>query len=579
MPTIPTNSHIDKTLPGLGATTLELSTLRNSILMEPNVPVIKGKKRKGLLSVYEGVTIDDVIDYLSSNIQYKKIMVTPESFFKIKEAAEFLNINLYEDYMFLFDESDRIIQDVGFRKKISFPMDDFFRFKNKAFISATALEPSDPRFKKHGFEHPVIQPDFDYSKDIDLITTNNVYLSLKNAIANNPSDSYCVFFNSTNMIGACVKKMETQAESQIYCSRESVYQLRLSKFPHVNDHLQGFKKYNFFTSRFNSAVDIMMDTKPVVIILTDVHSANHSMVHPKTESVQIVGRFRNGASKIIHITNLDAELLPKSEEEIKGWLSGCEQTYNNLRSLHKAATNQGAKDLLSDCLTLIPYANFINADGSKNYFMEDNTFLEESIKRSYLNEKAFVDSYKFAHFNPTHFMEDYPLSDLKDNKLTSGISMSSVVEAVIESLTKIDDPASPYTFDNRQTVSNELEKSFPEIVEAFKLLGPDELRKNGYSKTQIKKAVKARKMENQKSNYGFLVSLQNSFEDGIDYPTHELRRLLVLAIAKNGLTLRPHITLLQDYFEMSNRKTLGFDKMDKEIKGYRIIQCKFNRPE
>jgi hypothetical protein len=49
MPEIPTNTIIYKTLTGIGATTLEMESARNSIIMEPNVPVIKGKKQKGLL--------------------------------------------------------------------------------------------------------------------------------------------------------------------------------------------------------------------------------------------------------------------------------------------------------------------------------------------------------------------------------------------------------------------------------------------------------------------------------------------------------------------------------------------------
>lgn len=54
---IPSNSILDKTLPGLGATYSEIEAKRNSIIIEPNVPVIKGKTERNnkLLAVYEGV--------------------------------------------------------------------------------------------------------------------------------------------------------------------------------------------------------------------------------------------------------------------------------------------------------------------------------------------------------------------------------------------------------------------------------------------------------------------------------------------------------------------------------------------
>lgn len=572
-----TNTINNKLLPNLGATTMELEAERCSCIMESNLPVIKGKKKKGILGVYEGVTIDDVIDYLSTEIKFKKILVTPESFFKVKEAAAFLNIDIYEDYFFLFDECDRLIQDAGFRKKITLPMDDFFRFKNKALISATALDYSDPRFSKNSFTKVEICPDFDYSKPIDIITTNNVYLSLKNVFETVSADSFCVFFNSTNMIGAYVKKLKYQELSQVYCSRESSYQLRLSGLPHVTDHLKGFMKYNFFTSRFYSAVDIYMDSKPVVIMVTDLNAAQHSMIHPRTEAVQIVGRFRKGVDKIIHITSLDSNLGPKSSEEVKGYLLGCEDAYSTIKALHQAATNDGARETLSDCLKMVPYANLLNEDGSRNHFMEDNIYLEEEIKSCYLNEQAIIESYQIPHFIPKHIKEFYPLSDDKSQKLSSGISMIKVVNAVIESLQTISSDTVLYTFDNKQAVFNELAKSFPDVVEGYQILGPEALRKNGYSKKQIKKAIKDKIEQNQKSNYGLITSLQSYLQDGVDYPTSELKRLTALAINKNNLKLHAHITLLQDYFEMSGRKTLGFDQNGKEIKGYKIKKCKFNR--
>lgn len=58
MSEIPSNCILSKRIPGCGATTLELETQRNSIIVVPNVPVIKSKcgKYSNLLGVYEDVT-------------------------------------------------------------------------------------------------------------------------------------------------------------------------------------------------------------------------------------------------------------------------------------------------------------------------------------------------------------------------------------------------------------------------------------------------------------------------------------------------------------------------------------------
>ena len=77
---IPTNSIISKRIPGCGATTLELNTYRNSIILVPNVPVINSKcqKYKNLLGVYEKVSVGEIAQYLHEHKLYK-IMTTPES--------------------------------------------------------------------------------------------------------------------------------------------------------------------------------------------------------------------------------------------------------------------------------------------------------------------------------------------------------------------------------------------------------------------------------------------------------------------------------------------------------------------
>ena len=98
---IPTDCILSKRIPGCGATTLELTTDRNSIIIVPNVPVILSKVKKfpNLLGVYEDVTISGVVAYLKENSRYK-IMTTPESFGKIKVACEKCSINIYSEFFF-----------------------------------------------------------------------------------------------------------------------------------------------------------------------------------------------------------------------------------------------------------------------------------------------------------------------------------------------------------------------------------------------------------------------------------------------------------------------------------------------
>ena len=100
---IPSNCILSKRIPGCGATTLELETERPSIIVVPNVPVIKSKYEKypNLMGVHEDVTIDKISEELTSK---NKVMTTPESFGKVKMACERCGIDVYNHFFLLMDE-------------------------------------------------------------------------------------------------------------------------------------------------------------------------------------------------------------------------------------------------------------------------------------------------------------------------------------------------------------------------------------------------------------------------------------------------------------------------------------------
>ena len=125
----PSNCILSKRIPGCGATTLELETDRNSIIVVPNVPVIISKcnKYSNLLGVYEKVGLHQIIQYLTNNPTHK-IMTTPESFDKVKSACEKCGINIFSHFFLLMDECHQLVKDTDYRIDISRPMVDFFLF-------------------------------------------------------------------------------------------------------------------------------------------------------------------------------------------------------------------------------------------------------------------------------------------------------------------------------------------------------------------------------------------------------------------------------------------------------------------
>ena len=100
---------------------------------------------------------------------YRKIITTPEGFDKkVLPAMHELEIPVYKDYFLLFDECEKVIQDVGYRGDIYLPVEDFFKFENKAMVSATPIVPSDPRFEENGFKILKLVPTYDSRIELTL---------------------------------------------------------------------------------------------------------------------------------------------------------------------------------------------------------------------------------------------------------------------------------------------------------------------------------------------------------------------------------------------------------------------------
>ena len=290
MPEIPTNSIINKTVTGCGATYAEINAPRHSVIIEPNVPVIEGKLKKHpqILGVFEGVTTEDIIDFLNTNYNdgYLKIMTTPESFPKVRSAMIQTHTDMHGEWFMLFDECERTIQDAGYRGSITLPMDDFFRCKQKAMVSATPIIPSDPRFEQQGFTMKILRPTYDHKPKMLLIHTNNTVGWVRTLMGQVKGKGHplCIFLNSTDTIHRMICTYKIEKRCKVFCSYESVKKLRKRDFSRAYSSLEELDEINFFTSRFFSAVDIELPTTACVLIVTDLSFAAHTVIDPTDRS-------------------------------------------------------------------------------------------------------------------------------------------------------------------------------------------------------------------------------------------------------------------------------------------------------
>ncbi len=569
------NTILNKRLTGLGATFSEIEAKRHSIIIEPNVPVIRGKEKqhkKKVFGVYEGIYADDVLNYLETYKGDYKILTTPESFRKVKDAVWEYGMNIYEDFFLLFDECQKIIQDVCYRQDIALPIDDFFRFTNKAFVSATPILPSDPRFKERGFKVINIVPEYDYTRNLHLITTNCILGTLRKVLGkleshnqeNSTSKDVCIFLNSTDTIEAIIKQLSIEKESAVFCSDKSVVKLKERSYKTAYEHWdeKKMKKYNFFTSRFYSALDIELDKDIDLIMITDLYYAQHSMIDPNTEAPQIIGRFRkeNGVSTVVHITNTNYDLPVRTPIEIGMYLKCCEEIYNKIKTLYDTTPDFNFKQAYLEALKVIPYNKFLDKNENKNYFAIDNYIDEETVKSFYNHRLRLKEAYEnTARFNLIYEDAWFPLGDKE--RLKRQRDTLSLKEKNIETVRQLEllTDNGEYNSEILMQYRDELFKYNPFIVDAYETIGKEEIERLNYSRPKIKEAIILKQQEEGITKLGFQQMIDNSFpigsRDTLEFIKKELNRIYELC----GITSQKAIkgTSIKQFFEVKECKIKG----------------------
>lgn len=558
---LPTNGIFHKILPGLGATHGEINAPRHSIIVLPNVPVIESKvekhnkqhpKSKHILGVYKGITKEQIIDYMSNEaITYKKILTTPEGYKdKIREAVKDVFDYVKREYYLLIDECERTIQDVDFREKITAPFDDFFSFTNKGLISATTLPFSDPAFESD-FTHYVLKPEWNYSRPLTLIHTNNVVASLRDLIANMSEDPCFIFCSSIKTICALIDMLDIKKGSTIFCSESRKTELRLKGFnsrSKINE--DDYSKFNFLTSRFYSAVDIELSYKPDVIMITEVTFAEHSILDPQTEVIQIPGRFRQGTNSITHITNFNPALVTKTPDQVKTYLDGQQDVYKQILKLQQSITNEGAQDAIRQILTESNFARFFKPDGSYNWFMVDNAIQEQRVLSLYRSSSDLSNAYKQVrgHFKVKEVKYNYPLTDEDRLKRETAESQRAFVKELVRQLELLHPKGIKYIL-GREDALNDLITINPDLYKAYIIIGEKGIAEANYSMSRIKIATEEAKRLQSLSDPSLLKELQRHFKVRRSYPEATIVAKLKKIFEGRQINQRVRPGLIRRFFQ------------------------------
>ncbi|NDV83534.1 hypothetical protein [Bacteroides sp. 51] len=564
---LPGNSIVNKVLTGIRATTCELDAKRHSIIIVPNVPVIDGKqvKHPKILGVRAGIKEPEIIPYLNDKkIKYKKILVTPESYWRVKNAVQNTKFNLFTDFFFMIDECEKLVQEAFFRKEIIEPFFDFFEYENKCMISATPLYPNLKGFVNHNFKLITIKPTYPYQKDLSLIGTNNVSEEVVKHIQNRKG-KLAVFLNSLEYAEQIIEKAGIKEICKIYTSTDEVPKLTKAGYKAADTFACGeeLEDVMIFTSRFYSAVDIDMTEKPDVLMVTNCIYKRQTMIDPFTHAVQIPGRFRAGFGNITHITNSNPNIEVRTREELSNEIIEAKAFYDEISKLDSTSTS-GAQLLLRCIEEESILSKFIfktgKYKGQLNPFLVECYLQQKRIEGLYSELRLLQKGYReTGHFNVSYeYMKYEECEKNKTTKLTRGrkIEILYMIKTLLPDKTSMGLNLFLRT-EKAEAKLEALQQEAPVFYDFYKEFGSDAIIELDYDLRKMKSELKP--VYNKKQYLIPKAEVQESFTLKVKYSEKVIKDTLQRIYDKyelkdyDGKPLVAEAKDLKHYFEISNR--------------------------
>ena len=534
----------------------------------------KAKKHKHTLAVHKGVMVQHVADFLEKNRnQHYKILTTPESFQKVKEAMDDQQINMHNECFMLFDECEKLVQDVDYRNSIREPMNDFFLFGAKAMVSATPIIADDPRFEDQGFRILRVEPTYSYKKKMQLITTNNICESLADLLTRlklNKRSRVCIFVNSIDTIDSIFIDIPDIQDSYTFCSEESTFKLWKAGKRKKSTLIDKLMPFNFFTSRFFSAVDIISDVAPHVIIISDMYGAPQSAVDPKTEAIQIYGRFRKGVRSITHISSIRSTLEYKKEREIDSWLEGAGQVYNGWRQTLKKSSNDGERTLLREAMLNNSYLPYLDEKGKPDPFLIANLYEAEKVKSLYTYPSNLYEAYRSTRFfDVEHTQEQHLFSD--DDRLALHRQRTRKGRFVLllmrfEALEKLrlnptEKSQTKYAHLLSRLISGKDDRT---LYECYQKMGSSFIReKLDFNLKAMERSIDKVKDNVIKNSGPMKQTIYRLFDENTLYSKNEISAILTQAYKRKGLFVNKSIssTEIKHWYEVETVRGHDFDQI------------------
>ena len=558
-PMLPSNAIINKVMTGAGATYMELDeklSPRNSIVVEPFKSSVENKAQVFVKAqgVCKGVSDKRLTAYLrNSTIAHKKIVTTPEGFERVLKVSANLRIDIYNGFFFLFDEAEHLIEDTGYRRSISAPMREFFKFKNKALVSATPLKPSKYTlvlFLRNRFKWIEVKPDYDYREDMTLITTRSFYRCVTQEVSRlleNASPHVCIFYKTTegicNIVEALLRNgIINESDYKVFCSKESADELKSRFLEHSTDKLElPLKKVNLFTSRFFPSIDINLAKPCDVLILSNYDHVKHTLINPFTEAIQCQGRFRRAFpsgkryNSLTVIASIPNRLEVQNAEDIDKDIRTRIKCYRAICRERMEDENPEYFDRELKRMRL----NEVLDSKKKNLdrFAIEQLLLDEQVKGYYQSAETLRQAYETTGYFNVDFQAEQEEVGEDDIHRIKAAKAKEKYQLIIATLETIKDNAEAMRIFRAKCVEEEW------LIKAYFKLGKATIEQQRYLKTKIEKLLLQAEQEEAKQkleSVEFLLDMKNEFEaetgNGSYIPVQGILDRVASLLTAHGIT-------------------------------------------
>ncbi len=321
-------------------------------------------------------------------------------------------------------------------------------------------------------------------------------------------------------------------------------------------------KYNFFTCRFYSALDIWLreDEKPDVVLLTNLYQAEHSMIDPYTEAIQIQGRFRqvfdDGTryKSLIHITNIRNTLVVKSDEELEIEIQEFLKTHESLKDRLQKATADTQRNAILQEMGAVHFAEFIDENGDIDYFAIRNRYNRERVRRLYLSGEALRLGYEeTGYFNIDYQTIFQPGGEDERFEIRQASTFAKRCKLMIEKLEELygqKQKDCSFDLDTFLLLLKEI-KDGELIVEAFKKLGKEVFEKSKYNRADIKKALKKYNTETMRFSPEVLQEIQQIFPLNEKLQQDKIQESLETIYKRYAIEYSVKKNTIEDYYKAS----------------------------